>query len=574
MPETEPIRLTWEFTTEASVEETWELFSDTDRFNRSVGLNFTFEEAPAEDTTVRRIGKARFLGLNLSWDELPFQYRENQWYRTRRIFHSGPAQEYTVIFRVRDAGEAGTSIRYTVEVIPRNVLTRPVVALELKANTQPRLDRGLKGLLAELESHTGAIDPAPPMLDKQAARRLAEACERVEPAAVGRRLRAHVEEAPLYRQNQMNPLRLADEWGLDPAETLQGFLSAVHQGVLALRWDLLCPLCRAPKRRQEKLLAAQRVHCTSCNIYYDGTFPDSVAVSFRTAGGLRDFEVPIECIGSPSRQRHVIAQDTAAHNEGNLLELGVALKEGTYRVRTWPQRETAIVEVRPDVSPAALELVITPEALVPPRLTALPGQATLAVTNSSGRPVDVVLERVASSRDVLTAGRLLELPEARALLSPELVAPDFDVETDRYAVLAATGGRSVLRERLAAHGARLVHASERAVVALFYKSSHALRAAADLATDPAVRCAINAGPVMRVKVDGRHIPLGRTVEDALVALSAAHPCQPVLPVAAAGDPEVQGALGQEGVSVLPESFACTPDLRVHWLGFDGALLDA
>lgn len=564
----EPVRLSWELTTEASVAATWALFSDTDRFNRALGLGLRFEESPLEDGSVRRVGRARILGMELSWDELPVRYRENQWFQLRRIFHSGPAREYTVTFRVREA-DGGAAIRYTVEVLPRSGLSRPVVALELKVGTGPRVERGLMALLEELRTHSGALDPAPPALGAEAAQRLAAACEQVEPAEVGRRLRAHIEGAPLYRQDRMNPLRLAAAWGLDADETLRGFLSAVDRGALSMRWDLLCPLCRAPKRRQERLLAEARVHCTSCNIYYDGTFPDSVAVSFRTASTLRDFEVPVECVGSPGRQRHVIAQDSLDHGDGSSLELGGVLGEGLYRVRTWPHRGTAIVEVRPGVSPSALALSVTPQELRPPRLTAPPGEVVIGVENACGRPVEVLLERLGTPGDLLTAGRLLERPDARALIGPEVVAPDFDVETERCVVLAATGRRRVLRERLMAHGARLVCPGERAVIALFSKSAYALRAAADLCTDPAVLCALSAGPVMRVAVDGRRIPLGRTVEVALAALEGARPCQPAIPAVVAGDPDVQRALDREGVAVLAENFACTPDLRIHWLSFGG-----
>jgi len=572
MSQTEPVRISWELNTNASLEETWALFSDTDRFNRSVGLGFRFEESPVEDGTVRRVGHARFLGLNLSWDELPFQFRENQWYRTRRIFHSGPAAEYTVIMRLRAREEGGTAIRYTVEVVPRTAFAKPVVMLELKANTRPRLDRGLKGLLGELAEATGSIDPAPPSLSLDDASRLETICGRIEPAEVGRRLRAHITSAPLYQQNQMSPLRFAEIWEMDEEEVIRGFLSAVREGALAMRWDLLCPLCQGAKRRVQSLVDPElrRVHCPSCNIHYDGTFPDSVAISFRTAEALRAFEIPVECIGSPSRQPQLIAQDVLGRSDEGTLEMVLDLAEGSYRVRTWPHRQTVSLEVRAGVEPTSMEIVATRDALVPSLMRARPGQVVIALKNATDRPIDVLLERRWRSAHVLSGGRLLEMPEARDILTGAELLPDTDVEAERGVVLAVegfTGANRALVERLVAHGARMTHANERVVLGVFRHSKRALRAAADLAMDPSARCSLNIGAVTAIAAGGARVPAGRAIDSALVALVGAQPCRPVIPVAAAEDPEFVEAARNEGVKVIAANFACTPRTHVHFVEF-------
>jgi len=572
MSQKEPVRISWEFTTNASVEQTWSVFSDTDRFNRSVGLGFRFDESPTKDGTVRRVGRARFLGLNLSWDELPFQFRENQWYRTRRIFHSGPAAEYTVIMRLRPQEKGGTSIRYTVEVIPRTMLTKPVVMLELKANTQPRLDKGLKALLGELEDATGAIDPAAPPLSAEVAARLETICGQIEPAEVGRRLRDHITHAPLYQQNQMSPLKFAEAWEMEEDDVIRGFLAAVREGALSLRWDLICPLCQGAKRRVTSLVDPElrRVHCPSCNIHYDGSFPDSVAVSFRTNEALRAFEIPVECIGSPSRQPQLVAQDILGRSDEGTLEMVLDLSEGSYRVRTWPHRQTVSLEVREGAEPTSMELVVTQDALVPSMLRARPGQVVLALKNATDRPIDVLLERRWRSAHVLTGGRLMELPEARSILSADNILPDIDVEVERgvvFAVEGFTGANRALVERLTAHGAHMTCANERVVLGVFRHAKRALRAAADLAMDPSARCSLNIGAVTRITAGGRKVPVGKAVDAALIALVGAQPCRPVIPVDAAADPEFVEAARNEGVKVVAANFACTPRTHVHFIEF-------
>ena len=74
IPDTTPIRLTWELEVNAPIGKAWAALSDTDRFNRAASLSFRFEEFPQEAGTTKRVGRARRLGvIDLVWDELRFQ---------------------------------------------------------------------------------------------------------------------------------------------------------------------------------------------------------------------------------------------------------------------------------------------------------------------------------------------------------------------------------------------------------------------------------------------------------------------------------------------------------------------
>ena len=113
MAEHKSVRIAWDLEAQANVDTVWELFSDTDRYNRAVGFGFTFEDTPQEDGTVERTGVAKVLGMRYVWDELPFEYRAGQWYRIRRRFRSGPATDVVVLLRLapRDAPTTPTGRR-------------------------------------------------------------------------------------------------------------------------------------------------------------------------------------------------------------------------------------------------------------------------------------------------------------------------------------------------------------------------------------------------------------------------------------------------------------------------------
>jgi hypothetical protein len=112
-----PVRLTWEVVSSAGLEETWQGFANTDRFNRAAGLGFHFKELPRPDGTVDRTGTFRSWGMNLSFEDVPFQYRAPEWFRKVRRFQNGPAAELVTLLRLKQE-PGGTLVRYSVEVTP------------------------------------------------------------------------------------------------------------------------------------------------------------------------------------------------------------------------------------------------------------------------------------------------------------------------------------------------------------------------------------------------------------------------------------------------------------------------
>ena len=265
-------------------------------------LGFQFIEDPRPDGTIHRTGKARRLGMMLTWDDLPFQYQAPEWFRKVRRFHNGPAAEMVNLVRLRPE-RGGTAIRYSFEVYPRFSILRPLVALEVYAFTRPALDRTLNKLLGLLAGQREAYDRRPPPLSLEARELLKQGIGRIQPQKFGTALQHFLLNAPLQDQDRILPLRLARRWDVPDRVALEGFLTAVREGLLTLRWDVLCPSCRAPKQRADQWVElAREVHCASCNIQFDGTFPDSLEVSFRPAQALRTFAVSYTHLTLPTNR--------------------------------------------------------------------------------------------------------------------------------------------------------------------------------------------------------------------------------------------------------------------------------
>ena len=552
------IRTRWDLKTRADLYTTWAAFSDTDQFARVNESGFSFKEEVQSDGAILRTGAMKQMGLKFTWDELPFQYRAPTWWKNTRVFHQGPAARVTTTLHLH-AEDDGTAVRYTVDVTPRNAFIKPVVALNFAATMKPKIGRTLSALIAHLDDDSAAYEPPPPPMTLEAEQRLVAVGDKLALPEVTVRLLAFLRRAPLAKQNRMDPLLLAKHWSLPPDDVVAAMLSATQEGLLAIRWVLICPSCLAPKAD----LGAAEAHCPSCNITFDGSFPDSVAVYFRPSETIRDFDLRMDCIGSPARQPHVLAQDILLPS--STVEFSLPLANGIYRLRTVPPTGTASLEVRDDAPPVSLELTAEPEALEPPLLRAVPGMTTLSVQNATRSTLTVILERRWRPPGLLTAGHTLEkFPQARKLLPIGSIQSEF---TAYRGVVLAMVGMSPDEALPLPEGSKLLYQSERGLVAVFTSPEAALTALRDLGDLGMISAGLAAGPVMEVELDGHAVPMGDAVDTALEVMYSAGPGAAAMLAELESEGDIQQGLLDTGCTLIPAAYTGAGERPVHWLAF-------
>lgn len=558
-PAARPVRMSWELKTSAALEDAWDVLADTDQFNRVAQVGFHFRELPQADGTTLRQGEMQRLGMRLRWKDLPFQYRAPEWFRKERQFERGPLAQMVIQLRLRPDKE-GTAFRYTVELFPRHPLLYPLVAFEARFFTRPSLDRTLQAALKLLEGQQveGFSEPIPP-LDREQEGRLGNALTRLKPEKFSRQLGHFIRTAPLREQDRMLPLRLGRRWELSEDAAIEGFLRAAQEGVLAMKWDVVCPSCRMPKQRLESLAElTSEVHCPSCNVRFDGTFPDAVEVSFRPAPAIRDFTVEVACLGSPVRQPHIIAQERL--EPGAETDFTLDLKAGAYRVRTWPPKETCSVEVRTkgQVDEPALQVRLFD--IQPPRLRLVEGQRRIALKNVTDRGIEVILEKQWRPAELLTAGRLLESARARELLPGGVLPPGFKAELFRGAVLVVEvlrGGKSTLDAllpELQRGNPRHLQVADLRIVSVWSSVETALGMARMARESEKVRCGLNMGAMLESHEAVKTRVMGEVVERAIDCLRGAGPGVIALPESASQEHELDRALARMGAALVPPDF--------------------
>jgi class 3 adenylate cyclase len=234
-------------------------------------------------------------------------------------------------------------------------------------------------------------------------------------------LAQHLETASSQEVARIRPFALARRSEIDDAVMADACLRAVGVGLLQLRWDVICPLCRLASARRDTLKELkEHEDCQACDTTYQPDFAQAVELVFRVHPDIRTAEVGQYCAGGPAHSPHVVAQTRLT--PGERVELELPLTPGRYRLRG-PQLPWTLdlnVESGAAVRRWEVNLGATSRGPVPPLAA---GGQVLVIRNDRPHDTVVRVERVAGRDDVLTAARAFALPTFRELFPDELLSP-------------------------------------------------------------------------------------------------------------------------------------------------------
>lgn len=512
-----PIVFSYEFTTRAPIDAAWREVSDTDRFNRAIGTGFQFERAP--DGTTR--GSFKKLGIGVTWEEMPFSYRAPRWFRIERAFETGPAALVVARAELTPLPDGGTHIAYRVDATPRGLIASAMLRVDFQTGLKPRIGRALRDIVAALDADASLDDlggPAP-QLSPTGEENLRRAMRQLTPSGAVDRLASFLRAGPLRDQARMSPQLLARAWNEQLDDTLVLLFRAVEAGMLAVRLDLLCPACLVP--RQVFTGEASLVHCEACNIQYDANFPENLAVHFRPSPQIREFDVRIDCIGSPGETRHIVAQERL--EPGQECDLVTDFKGGMHRVRTLPTYGPPALLEMVDGG-GARDAAFRCSTMIHPQYARLSAPKSLLFRNETNAPLVVVVERLERPPQIVTAGRLVaEFPQFRSLAP---VLPFFSsVELYRATAIAVTfvDGMEAALGKLAR--ARIAYGADQCLLAVYASLREALddlKALGLLQGRQDVRAfaGISFGTTFEQTRGSRRVPMGTSVDDAYAAMTA------------------------------------------------------
>jgi len=423
------------------------VLSDTARFNEAAALpRHAIIETPRDDGSVEYLAKARIGPIRLEWEEKPVNWVDRQWFEHCRVFRSGPLAYLCATLKLFPEGD-GCRCEYTVDAAARNSLGRLILATGFFAHIGrtfiPLIDNAREFARGERDTE---FDFKAPRLTPGARQRVTDIVERIESTQHGHGLAARLSEHVLTRQEvdvwTIRPLQLARSWGVPERYTIELCLEAVKQGLLRLRWDLLCPRCQVGKG---SVLALDELpkgaHCGTCNIDYERDYANNVELAFHPAASIRAIESGEYCLFGPSSTPHIKVQLTLPASEKHTVSLQP--DQGRYRVRTLePGGEQSF-----DWQDGAFPRVIADGEQV--LLGGASTEGMIEFENTSNRSLTLIVEENAWVRDALTAKRVTALQVFRDLFDNEVLRPGDDVEIDHIAIMFTDlKGSTALYERI------------------------------------------------------------------------------------------------------------------------------
>ena len=541
MPKVYARTFVWRF--DQPPEVMWQALADTARFNEAAGLpKHAIEEIAEPDGSMRFIGRARKAIFELEWEEVPVEWVDQDWFRHLRVFNKGPIATICATLRLESDDQGGSIGHYLLEASPANLLGRFILAtgfFPAAKKTFTKLAYSARDWAAG-ERET-VFEPPPPSLPRGARDRAATLVDRIEATPNGhglaRRLASWLMAAQEFDLMRIRPLVLAERWGEDDRHVIECCLQAVREGMLELRWDLLCPRCRGAKFTATSLdRIPQGAHCTSCNIEYDRDFAENVELTFHPAPTVREVIDGEFCLFGPMTTPHVKVQVSVEGGESREIE--ARIRPGDYRLRT--------LEI-------GGEQMLSYGGNNLPQVTADGGNVSvvdgdepgkMSFINREARRRTFIVESREWVHDALIAHRVTTMQSFRDLFGEDVLRPGDEVGISQIALLFTDLRNStefyervgdapayhLVREHFALlagicrrHNGAIVKTIGDAVMGAFADPADAMRAAIDIQAEIkdfnaqsgiepiVVKAGVHAGPCISVTLNERLDYFGGTV---------------------------------------------------------------
>jgi class 3 adenylate cyclase len=584
----------WEWTLKSPPEQLWQWVANTDRFNRDTQVPAITMVMDKPLVNARRhlrmhrftLGRIRLIPIE--WDEDAFEWIHPYRFGVVRNYTKGPMKQMRVLVELNANAAGGTDALYHVWATPAHDLFAPAVWAQvgiLSGNAFKRAFRhydemAQRGESLALELHRTRLAPG----GKQ---RLQAA----HTVLIGRGVNAGlvdqlfmlIERGDDLTLMRLRPYALADAWHMPRRAVLEACLHATRVGVLDLRWELLCPLCRGAKEVDDHLdEVSTQVHCDVCNIDYEINFEQNVELTFRPNPSARIVEDTLYCMGGPQVTPHVVIQQVLQPDEQ--VQFSPVLEQGRYRARVLGENGGVSIRVDAHDPDALSAITITCESSWDGAEWVIAPTSTITLHNNTASEHVLIMERTAWSDQAVTAAEVTLMQVFRDLFSTEALKPGSQIKVGSLTVMftdlrgstrmyrqigdapafgVVINHFDVLKNVINSENGAIVKTIGDAVMAVFPRPVNALRAALKaqealaLPTDGTVpltlKVGINTGHSIAVTLNERLDYFGTTVNLAarLADLSRG---DVVISDLVFTDPEVSELLYQRDVSLTLEAF--------------------
>lgn len=422
----------------------WPLVSNTERLNEAIGLpavEYRTEHDPVVGT--RRFGSFTVSGIKVCWEEHPFEWIEGRRMGVLREFSSGPLKWYMSVVTLEPSADGGTKLSHQLRVESRNLLGRVMTTLKMDRegfrNLQRvyrRMDQSIAGKLTARQGGDPFADPTP--ITRAQSARLSHAIERITQAGANADAANKLESALRTWSPQelasLRPLAIADRLKIHGSAMIETCLLAAHEGILNLRWDVLCPTCRVSADTTEDLSQIKaHTNCEACDVDFQSNLAGAIEMVFQAHPEIRKINSQKYCIGGPVHSPHVVAQVRV--DAGERLEVPLDLDSGNYLVRGPRLPRAMNMIVRATAAPSNLEVSLSSLGASSHTPMLRSGRQTITIKNDLDTLHIVRIERTIPRSDVVTAAAALTQPLFRKLFPDQRFNQDNPIATETMTFL-------------------------------------------------------------------------------------------------------------------------------------------
>ena len=569
----------------------WALVADTNRWDRASALTPGRYVWRVVDGVRVRTATARELGFNIAWVEPPYEWVEGRAIAGERRFLEGPVTRGGFEAHLSDV-DGGTEVVASAWVVGESFLSvalGPVMHFRFGRSLDVFLDAIARVLSGEEGGDGDSAEPAVTRMRRALMesydevtsgertpsdlQELSLRARRLEPevgADMASRLVSLLQDRPDEEVAQIRPFELSRVWQQDRREVLRAFLYATRAGLVDLRWQINCPVCRVSAGVAESLEEVQNsVHCEACNIDYDTDFGQHVEAVFQCNPAVRQVHPRVYCASSPGFLPHVYAQLSVL--PGETVEHSADLPVGSMLLRSLRDPRSTDLEIVEGAM--SLDVVVRAdgiEARARPPSDEGPG---IGIANHGGEPVVLLFERSGWNADAVLGSVVASFPDFLDLFATEAPASGVELSVGNMTILFSDlTGSTAMYERIGDarafaivehhfqvsdkvvrdSGGAVVKTMGDAIMASFPSPAEAVRAALGMVEANresfrehglSMRLGVHAGPCLAVRANDRLDFFGTTVNLAARLESKSTPGYLVLTEEKAAHPAVAELLG-------------------------------
>jgi len=575
-----PLHYRHQLTLQSSPDKLWEYLADTDRLNHDIGLSPISRVDEGDLVNNRKTVQQTVRGLFVQqWTEEPFEWVKPYHYHTLRNYSRGFFDTIRQQLDMTPLAAGGTDIDYQVWVKPRYRLVRGLIDASFSNMDFPGVFRKYDEMIhntTDLQFNAPFFESIEIDFVDGGRERLENFQERLVKAGsepvLAERLIRYLSHADDLSAMTIRPYELADMWNNARRDVLDTCLIATRIGMLDMRWDLLCPLCRGAKATVDKLEdITQTTHCEVCRIDYTANFEQSVELTFKPSAQIREIKTEEYCVGGPEVTPHIEIQQLL--QPGETREVTPRLPSGRYRIRTMTLDGGQYFRVRPGMDDRVSFRASSMDGWHMGEPNIRP-DAEITLVNATDDEQLFVVEHLVWSDQSVTAADVTTRQVFRDLFASEALRPKEQIEINSL-TFVFTDLRSstqmyrdvgdapafglvmdhfdILRERIKQEDGAIVKTIGDAVMAVFRQPEKAVRAMlaahAELAKPESVgrvlnlRVGIHTGKSIAVTLNERLEYFGTTVNIAPRVEGQADGTNIVVSDEVYNDPNVQQLLG-------------------------------